>query len=440
MTVHVFSGPSTADSAVLEMPEVCPHPPVMHGDLYRLRLEPGDKVLIIDGLYQHEAPVRHKEILSLCASGVQVYGAASIGALRASELHGLGMPGLGTVFGWYRDGRLNSDADVAVVHGDADVGFRAFTHAMVSILDRCEELQRTGRLDAHSAAAVTEIARSVHFTERSSTALLVAARKHGQESAMRTVVTALADADSDIKRRDAATAIRALVEAGPAPLSDREIAEVPDTSLRREWMLRHSPATDAADAPTMREVLAYAQFFLSDFPERHTRYVLAHLAPEYPSLTEDRHFPRWLTGLSSAELVRRGLLNSGEIGVLSPAERNLRVLVRSFRLTSGRLVYHDLPADLADELPDLTAQCSRMLALTRQAMSANPQFHPADVPAQTIKPVFAELWRTTSLETALLDRGFRDIEDFIAWARPFYVAASAAVAMRQPTNSTTEGA
>ena len=355
-------------------------------------------------------------------------------------MHGLGMSGLGTVFGWYRDGRLNSDADVAVVHGDADVGFRAFTHALVSILDRCEELQRTEQLAAQAAAAVTEIARSVHFTERSSTALLVAARKHGQESAMHAVVTALSDADSDIKRRDAATAIRSLVDASPAPLSDREITGVPDTSLGREWKLRHSPAADEAGAPAKREVLAYAQLFLPDFPERHTRYVLAHLAPEYPSLTEDRHFPRWLTRLSSAELVRRGLLTAEELGALSPSERNLRVLVRSFRLTSGKLVYHDLPAELVAELPDLAAQCSRMLALTRQAMSANPSFHPSDVPARMVKSAFSELWRTADLATALLDRGFRDIEDFLAWARPFYIAASAAVAMRQPMNSTTEGA
>lgn len=438
MTVHVFSGPSTADSAVLEMPEVCPHPPVMHGDLYRLRLEPGDKVLIVDGLYQHEAPVRHKEILSLCGR-TRVYGAASIGALRASELHGLGMSGLGTVFGWYRDGRLNSDADVAVVHGDADVGFRAFTHAMVSVLDRCEELQCTGRLDANAAAAVTQIARSVHFTERSSTALLVAARKHGQDSAMHTVVMALSDAGNDIKRRDAASAIRALAEAGPAPRS-REIARIPDTSLGREWKLRHSPAADDVGAPAKREVLAYAQLFLPDFPERHTNYVLGHLAPEYPALTAERHFPRWLTGLSSAELVRRGLLTADEVGVLSPSGRNLRVLVRSFRLASGKLVYHDLPADVVAELPDLTAQCSRMLALTQKAMSANPSFHPSDVPARMVKSAFSELWRTGDLGTALLDRGFRDIEDFLAWARPFYIAASAAVGMRQPMNSATEGA
>jgi hypothetical protein len=49
-----------------------------------------------------------------------------------------------------------------------------------------------------------------------------------------------------------------------------------------------------------------------------------------------------------------------------------------------------------------------------------------------VKSAFSELWRTADLATALLDRGFRDIEDFLAWARPFYVAASAAVAMRKP--------
>lgn len=248
---------------------------------------------------------------------------------------------------------------------------------------------------------------------------------------MHAVVTALSDADSDVKRRDAANAIVTVVNASSAPSDHRAIAGVPDTSLGREWKLRHSPATDEPGAPAKREVLAYAQLFLPDFPERHTRYVLAHLAPEYPFLTEDRHFPGWLTRLSSAELVRRGLLAADELGALSPSERNLRVLVRSFRLTSGKLVYHDLPAEMVAELPDLTAQCSRMLALTKQAMSANPSFHPSDVPAPMVKSAFNELWRTADLATALLDRGFRDIEDFLAWARPFYVAASAAVAMRQ---------
>jgi hypothetical protein len=432
MTMHVFSGPSTAGSPVLGMAGVCWHPPVVHGDLYQLLLAPGDAVLIIDGLYQHQAPVRHKEILSLCAAGVRVYGAASIGALRASELSGLGMSGLGRVFGWYRDGRLNSDADVALVHGDADIGFRAFTHAMVSILDVCAGLLRAGRLNAQAVAAVTEVARSVHFTERSTAALLAAARRCGQEPAMRAVTSALADQGNDVKRRDAEAAIRIVLDASPTPPDHEKVSEVPDTSQGREWRLRHSLVSDEPGAPTKRELLAYAQLFLPDFPERHIRYVLARLASEHPSVAEGGHSPRWLAGLAPGELVRRGLLTADELTTLTPSERDLRVLIRSFRLTPGSPVYEDLPVGLLADHPGLAGQCARLLALNEQAIQANPLFHPADLPTSMVKAAFGELWRTADLPTEVLDRGFRDIDDFLAQARPFYVAARAAVAMSLP--------
>src|SRR5918992_1632432 len=123
MTIHVFAGPSLSGSPVLELDGICAHPPIAHGDLFRLRLSPDDAVLIVDGVYQHTAPVRHKEILAVYATGVPIYGTASLGALRACEHLGHGMIGLGTVFGWYRDGRVFSDADVALTHGDADVDF-----------------------------------------------------------------------------------------------------------------------------------------------------------------------------------------------------------------------------------------------------------------------------------------------------------------------------
>jgi hypothetical protein len=432
MTVHVFSGPSTAGSPVLGLPGVCWHPPVVHGDLYQLRLAPGDAVLIIDGLYQHRAPVRHKEILSLCATGVPVYGAASIGALRASELSGLGMSGLGRVFGWYRDGRLNSDADVALIHGDADVGFRAFTYAMVSILDVCAGLLRAGQLNAQAVAAAAEIARSVHFTERSAAALLAAARKCGHEPVMRAVTTALADPGNDVKHRDAETAIRTIIEAGPAQPRRERVPAVPDTSFGREWRLRYTPASDEPGAPTRRELLAYAQLFLPDFKQQHTRYVLARLVPEHPPVAEGSRSPRWLAGLGPAELVRRGLLTADELTALAPAERDLRVLIRSFRLIPGRPVYEDLPAGLLADHPGLAQQCARLLTLNEQAMQANPLFHPADLPASMVKAAFGELWRTADLPTEVLDRGFRDVEDFLVQARPFYVAARAAIALSQP--------
>jgi|GEM_PF-3139954 len=430
MTVHVFSGPSTAGSPVLGTEGVCPHPPVAHGDLYRLRMDPGDAVLIVDGVHQHCAPVRHKEILSLCAAGVRVYGAASIGALRACELRGHGMTGMGKIFRWYRDGRLNSDADVAFAHGDEDVGYPAFTHALVSVHDVCDRLVSAGRLDARAATAVTNIARSVHFTERTTAGLLAAARETRHEPAMRAVVASLGDPATDIKRRDAETAIRALTRA-PGGGAGAPPPDLPDTSYGREWRLKFSPAAAGPGAPTRRQLLAYAQLFLPDFPDRHTRYVLSHLDPEHPSVGAGGRSPTWLGGLAPDEMVRRGLLAEPELTSLSPAERDLRVLVRSFRLRSGRLVYEEVPADLLADIPALPGQCAKMLTLNQRAMLANQLFHPADLPAAMVKDAFRDLWRTENLSTHVLDRGFRDLDDFDVQARPFYVAARAAVALNR---------
>jgi hypothetical protein len=432
VTVHVFSGPSTAGSQVRGLAGLCPHPPIAQGDLYRLRLGPGDIVLIIDGVCRDHPQVRHKEILALCAEGVRVYGAAGIGALRARELSDHGMTGLGTVFGWYRDGRLNSDADVAFVHGEADAGYRVSTHALVSVLDACDRLVSAGRLDAGAVPSAMDIARSVHFTERSAAALVAVARGSAHESAMRAIATLLADPGLEVKRRDAEAAIRGLL-ARPSDGSTRPVvAGVPDSSYAREWRLEFSPATAGAGAPTRRQLLAYVQLFRPDFPHLHTEYVLAHLDPEHPSVGVGCRSPRWLAGVGPRELVRRGLLAQRELTTLSPAQRDLRILVRSFRLRSGRLVYEELPGSVLADISCLTTECARMLALSEQAMRANPLFHPADVPAAMVREVFRDLWHAEDLPTQVLDRGFRDMDDFELRARPFYVAARAAVALNSP--------
>ena len=48
-------------------------------------------------------------------NGVKVYGASSMGALRASELDTLGMTGIGYVYNQYASGEVDSDDDVAVM-------------------------------------------------------------------------------------------------------------------------------------------------------------------------------------------------------------------------------------------------------------------------------------------------------------------------------------
>jgi hypothetical protein len=56
-----------------------------------------------------------------------------MGALRAAELAAFGMVGVGWVFEQYRDGVLEDDDEVAVVHASAEFGYRAASEAMVNI-------------------------------------------------------------------------------------------------------------------------------------------------------------------------------------------------------------------------------------------------------------------------------------------------------------------
>ncbi|SDX69098.1 hypothetical protein SAMN05421504_103495 [Amycolatopsis xylanica] len=419
-TIHVFAGPSLSGSAVLELDGVCAHPPIAHGDLYRLKLNEGDSVLIVDGIYQHTAPVRHKEILALHAAGVPIYGTASLGALRATEHQGHGMTGVGTVFGWYRDGRLISDADVALTHGDADVGYRAFTQALVSIISVTDRLVSAGRLDQADADAVVDLARSLHFSTRTNGALQAAAAKQGLADQMRLALSELhSDRLGDIKRLDAEAAIHDLLAGTVTPPAT---VDVPLTTWRKEWSLQHTPATSDPAGPTLRQVLAFAQLFLPDFPDRHTAHVLANLTPEYPEVGD----PAWQEALPPEELVRRGILSADELATLDQDALATRVLVRTFRRRSGRLVYDEFPPDLAE----LADQSARLLGLTSQAIQLNPNFHPGDIPSAELDKTFGELWGTAELVTHVLDRGFRSPEEFREQARPYFIAARAFVGMR----------
>ncbi|MBQ6512280.1 TfuA-related McrA-glycine thioamidation protein [Methanobrevibacter sp.] len=89
--------------------------PIKRGDLNLALKEHPDIIVIIDGVFHQNSAVGHKEILSVINSGVKVFGASSMGALRASELDTLGMMGIGYVYNQYASGEVDSDDDVAVM-------------------------------------------------------------------------------------------------------------------------------------------------------------------------------------------------------------------------------------------------------------------------------------------------------------------------------------
>ena len=98
-----------------ESVEVIYKRPIKRGDLSLALKENPDIIGIIDGVFHQSSAVGHKEILNVIKNGVEVYGASSMGALRASELDTLGMIGIGYVYNQYASGEVDSEDDVAVM-------------------------------------------------------------------------------------------------------------------------------------------------------------------------------------------------------------------------------------------------------------------------------------------------------------------------------------
>jgi hypothetical protein len=123
-------------------------------------------IVIVDGLFERTPTVWHKEILWALRDGIRVYGAASIGALRAAELEAFGMIGVGQIFSDYAAGLLEDDDEVAIVHGPEELGYIAASEAMVNIRASFAAAVAQGVLDEEGAQKLTAAAKALNYTER----------------------------------------------------------------------------------------------------------------------------------------------------------------------------------------------------------------------------------------------------------------------------------
>lgn len=167
--VLVFAGPSLPVRPVCG-PAIRLLPPARCGDLIRALREDPAAIALVDGVFETAPSVWHKEILAVIDAGVPVYGAASLGALRAAELDRFGMIGVGAIYTAYRDGGLESDAAVMVSHAPAELGHRPLTLALVD----AEVVLRVAPLDPAERAVLTAIARRLNFRVRSWAAIVAA--------------------------------------------------------------------------------------------------------------------------------------------------------------------------------------------------------------------------------------------------------------------------
>lgn len=174
MSVYVFLGPSlpVAEARAVLSAEYLP--PVAMGDLYALvktRAQRGDLVGIVDGLFEQVPAVWHKEVLYALSRGVLVFGAASMGALRAAELCSFGMVGVGQIFESYRAGELEDDDEVAIVHAPADRGYQPLSEAMVNVRWGLARAEAGGVIGRDTRDALIALAKAQFYAERTWSAI-----------------------------------------------------------------------------------------------------------------------------------------------------------------------------------------------------------------------------------------------------------------------------
>lgn len=174
--VVVFAGPSLAPTDRQAVPGLELRGPAACGDVARAAAAGARAIGLIDGLFETTLSPWHKELLWVMSKGVRVFGAASIGALRAVELRRYGMVGVGEVFQAYCDGRLTDDDEVAVLHGPADIGYVAVTEAMVNVRWTLAAARDAGVIAAADADTLTLCAKRIFFKQRTWPAIWQAAR------------------------------------------------------------------------------------------------------------------------------------------------------------------------------------------------------------------------------------------------------------------------
>jgi hypothetical protein len=206
----VFAGPTIfgADLPADDGYELCP--PAMQGDFVRA-IERGANVIgLIDGVYEYVPAIWHKEILYGLSLGVRIFGAASMGALRAAECAAFGMTGIGAIFEAYVSGELEDDADVAQSHAPAEMRFLPTSEPLVNVratIGKCAALSLI--TDGEQQALLTT-AETIFFKDRTYRHLV---RDSIKDTARASVVLgALKDNATNVKLADAKLLINAVVE------------------------------------------------------------------------------------------------------------------------------------------------------------------------------------------------------------------------------------
>jgi len=163
--IITFIGPSLQPEDVTRyLQDAECRPPAKRGDIVKAVSDGARVIVLIDGVFFQTEAVAHREILSALKAGVKIYGASSMGALRAYELETFGMIGIGKVYEWYHSGKINADDEVGLLF-DPDTGI-ALSDPMVNIRATFEKAVNENILTVEEETELIKTCKGIYYPER----------------------------------------------------------------------------------------------------------------------------------------------------------------------------------------------------------------------------------------------------------------------------------
>lgn len=201
MRALVFVGPSAPLRKWTDH-DIELRPPARRGDIVAA-IDSGFRVIIlIDGVMVEDYPPSPAELASAIDGGAQVYGAASLGALRAVELRPR-MIGIGWVFRMYLQGKVWRDDEL--VSSLFPESYRSLTIPLINIRYAALKLGEQTPDLRPQLGRLLEVLASMYFEERTNRSVLEIGLRLGLPQAM---CKQLCSDQYNIKQRDFNLCIR----------------------------------------------------------------------------------------------------------------------------------------------------------------------------------------------------------------------------------------
>ncbi len=139
------------------------YPPIKRGDLDFAIQDNVERVIIIDGVFYQDLSVSLDEIRDAIHAGIEIWGASSMGALRAVEAGPLGMYGWGKVYQMYKSGQIDSDDAVALVF---DERYKPLSEPLVNIISALDFLSACDVISSEEAHEIKSYVEHLYYPER----------------------------------------------------------------------------------------------------------------------------------------------------------------------------------------------------------------------------------------------------------------------------------